>query len=429
MNRRAFLVSTVGVGAHFGTSASHASTPAHQNLGTPAPQHFGTPAHQASAQVPVRTRWLATLQRVAEPVLTNLAAGTLKARMPVEEASGANRRGVTHLEALGRLMAGIAPWLDLDEGPADERALRTRYRDLTTRALAQALDPASPDALNFTQGGQPLVDAAFLAQAVLRAPHVLQQGLEPTTRTRLIAAFESARVIQPGFNNWLLFAATVEAGLKALGVPWDRMRVDYALRQHEQWYRGDGAYSDGPSFHWDYYNSFVIHPMLVDVLAAVGEGHPAWTALRTKQELRATRYAAVLERLVAPDGTFPPIGRSIAYRCGAFQGLAQAALRHALPAEVPPAQAREALTAVIGRGLDAPNTFDDNGWLTIGFAGHQPGVGERYVSTGSLYLCAMALLPLGLPPADPFWSDPPQPWTAKRAWAGEDFPIDHAIED
>ena len=414
MNRRAFLVSAVGVGGTLGTSAL---------------RHTGTSTHQATAPVAVRARWLATLQRVAEPVLANLAAGTLKARMPVEEASGAGRGSVTHLEAFGRLMAGIAPWLDLEGGPADERATRTRYRELTARALTHALDPASPDALNFTQGGQPLVDAAFLAQAVLRAPRVLQQGLEPATRARLVAAFESARAIQPGFNNWLLFAATAEAALKVLGGQWDRMRVDYALRQHEQWYRGDGAYSDGPSFHWDYYNSFVIHPMLVDVLAAVGDAHPAWTALRTKQEVRATRYAAVLERLVAPDGTFPPLGRSIAYRCGAFQALAQAALRHALPAEVVPAQAREALTALIGRGLDAPKTFDANGWLTIGFAGHQPGIGERYISTGSLYLCAMALLPLGLPPSDPFWADPPQAWTARRAWAGEEFPIDQAIAD
>jgi len=349
--------------------------------------------------------------------------------MPVEEVSGANRRGVTHLEAFGRLMAGIAPWLDLDDGPADEQALRTRYRELAARALVQALDPASPDALNFTEGGQPLVDAAFLAQAVLRAPTVLQRGLDPVTRTRLIAAFESARAIQPGFNNWLLFAASVEAALKALGARWDRMRVDYALRQHDQWYRGDGAYSDGPAFHWDYYNSFVIHPMLIDVLATCGDAHPAWAALRIKQEARATRYAAVLERLVAPDGTFPPLGRSIAYRCGAFQALAQAALRHALPADVAPAQAREALTALIGRGLDAPGTFDAGGWLTIGFAGHQPGIGERYISTGSLYLCAMALLPLGLPPSDPFWADPPRAWTSKRAWAGQEFPIDHAIAD
>lgn len=410
MNRRRFFSSTVGTAL-----ASTATLRAGYQAAAPAPDTRGI--------------WLGHLQRVSEPVLSNLAAGTLKARMPVEEASGANRRGVTHLEAFGRLMAGIAPWLDIEQGPAEEQALRARYRDLTARALAHAVDPSSPDALNFTEGGQPLVDAAFLAQAVLRAPRVLQQGLAPATRTRLVAAFESARAIQPGFNNWLLFAATVEAALKALGARWDRMRVDYALRQHDQWYRGDGAYSDGPVFHWDYYNSFVIHPMLVDVLAACGDAHQAWAALKPKEEARATRYAGVLERLVAPDGTFPPLGRSIAYRCGAFQALAQAALRHALPAEVGPAQAREALTAVIRRSLEAAGTFDAGGWLTIGFAGHQPGIGERYISTGSVYLCAFAFLPLGLPPADPFWADPPVDWTAKRAWAGKAFPIDRAIAD
>jgi hypothetical protein len=59
--------------------------------------------------------------------------------------------------------------------------------------------------------------------------------------------------------------------------------------------------------------------------------------------------------------------------------------------------------------------------------GHQPGIGETYISTGSLYLCSVALLPLGLPASDPFWSAPPQPWTAVKAWSGQAFPIDHAL--
>ena len=105
------------------------------------------------------------------------------------------------------------------------------------------------------------------------------------------------------------------------------MRVDYALRQHEQWYKGDGVYGDGPAFHWDYYNSFVIQPMLLDVLDVCRDEMPAWKELATRVEPRARRYAAILERLIAPDGTFPAIGRSIAYRFGAFQLLAQMALR------------------------------------------------------------------------------------------------------
>jgi len=219
----------------------------------------------------------------------------------------------------------------------------------------------------------------------------------------------------------------VEAGLKSLGASWDRARVDYALRQHEQWYKGDGAYGDGPDFHWDYYNSFVIHPMLVDVLEACKGDSPAWTDIGVRVEARAARYAAVQERLIAPDGSFPAIGRSIAYRCGAFHLLAQSALRRRLPEGVSPAQVRGALTAAIRRTLDAPDTFDANGWLQIGFCGHQPAIGETYISTGSLYLCSVGLLPLGLPESDPFWSAPPQPWTSAKAWSGKPFPIDHAL--
>jgi hypothetical protein len=256
---------------------------------------------------------------------------------------------------------------------------------------------------------------------------VLGDELDTATKRQLIAALESTRAIVPGFNNWLLFSATVEAGLKSLGAAWDRVRVDYALREHEQWYKGDGTYGDGPDFHWDYYNSFVIHPMLTDVLAACRDESPAWKEIGAREALRAKRYAAVQERLVAPDGSFPAIGRSIAYRCGAFHLLAQSALRHALPEGVSPAQVRGALTAAIRRSLDAPETFDADGWLRIGFCGHQPGIGEAYISTGSLYLCSVGLLPLGLPASDEFWSAPPQPWTSVKAWSGQTFPIDHAL--
>jgi hypothetical protein len=374
-----------------------------------------------------RAIWIGHLRKLADPVLKNLAAGTLKARMPVEQAAGANRQNVTHLEAIGRLLAGLAPWIELAADTSAEGRLRAEYADLARRAIARAVDPSSPDSLNFTRERQPLVDAAFLAQALLRATRTLRAGREPATRQNVIAALESSRVISPGFNNWLLFSATVEAALAALGAKWDRMRVDYALRQHDQWYKGDGVYGDGPAFHWDYYNSFVIQPMLLDVLDASRDEMPAWKELSTRVDERARRYAAVLERLIAPDGSFPAIGRSLAYRCGAFQLLASIALRHALPEGVSPPQVRAALTAVIRKTLEAPGTFDADGWLRIGFCGHQPGVGETYISTGSLYLCSVAFLPLGLDANDPFWSAPSQPWTSVRAWSGQAFPIDHAI--
>jgi hypothetical protein len=393
-------------------------------------------AGQRSASPPSdRDVWIGVMRRLADPVLNNAANGTLKAKMPVEQAlrpgsgqaAGADRRSVTHLEAVGRLLAGLAPWIELASDATSEGRERAHYAELSRRAIASIVDPSSPDYLNFTRDRQPLVDAAFLAQGLLRAPHALRDRLSAVATRHLVAALESTRAIVPGFNNWLLFSAMVEAGLKLLGANWDKTRVDYALRQHDQWYKGDGAYGDGPDFHWDYYNSFVIHPMLVDVLNACADESPAWKDLAAREQARATRYAAVQERLIGPDGSFPPVGRSIAYRCGAFHALAQAALRKRLPDGVSPAQVRGGLTAVIRRTIEAVDTFDANGWLRIGFCGHQPGIGETYISTGSLYLCAVGLLPLGLPASDEFWSAPTEPWTSAKAWSGKPFPIDHAL--
>jgi hypothetical protein len=367
--------------------------------------------------------------RLADPVLGALAQRRLKATMPVEAAPGtADRPDYTHLEALGRLLAGLAPWLELGPDATPEGVTRARLGALARTALDAATDPASPDFLNFSRGAQPLVDAAFLAQALLRAPTALWRGLDARVQGNVIAALKASRGIRPGENNWKLFATTVEIFLHRAGADRDEARLLEGITKHEAWYVGDGMYGDGPEFHWDYYNAFVIQPMLVEALDAVGDETPDLKRFQTKARERLTRFAAIEERLIAPDGSYPVIGRSVAYRCGAFQGLALAALRDLLPAEVSPAQARGALTAVIRRTLEARDTFDSGGWLRIGVAGHQPGLGETYISTGSLYLCSVALLPLGLAANAPFWTAPAARTSWEKIWSGENLPVDHALK-
>jgi len=376
-----------------------------------------------------RRYWVETLNRVTRPVFSALASRRLKATMPVEIAHPSRPRDhVSHLEALGRALAGVAPWFEAEHLAPDEAASRDDQLALARASLRAACDPASPDALNFTQDRQPLVDAAFLAHGLLRAPRALWADLDSSTQALVIDALLRVRGIMPNWNNWLLFAAMVETFLHHATGQGDLLRIDYALRQHEQWYKGDGLYGDGPYFHWDYYNSYVIHPMLLEITRAMQKVHPEAAAWYPTLLQRAQRYAVIQERLIAPDGSFPVIGRSITYRVGAFQALAQVALWDLLPADLPPAQVRCALTAVIRRTLDAPGTFDPAGWLRLGLAGHQPGLAESYISTGSLYLCATGFLPLGLPPDHPFWSGDPLPWTAQRAWSGQDIPCDGAID-
>ena len=79
-----------------------------------------------------RARWVSVMRRLADPVLTHLAAGTLRSAMPVEQAAGADRAGVTHLEALGRLLAGLAPWIELEADADGGR--RTAHRVCRARA-------------------------------------------------------------------------------------------------------------------------------------------------------------------------------------------------------------------------------------------------------------------------------------------------------
>ncbi len=390
------------------------------------------PAAQAAppqASESDREYFTGLLRKLAEPVLTNLAAGTLKRNMPVECAAGneADRRKYTHLEAMGRLLAGMAPWLEAQLPAGPERDLQQRYAGLARDGLRSATDPQSPDFLNYSEGPQPVVDCGFLSQALLRAPNELWKKLDASTRKNLAAALASSRKITPGYSNWLLFSAMVEAAQAMMGEPWDGMRVDFAVRKHQEWYVGDGLYGDGPQFHWDYYNSFVIQPMLLDVLRGMAPHTQRYSQQLRDALGRAKRYAAIQERLIAPDGSFPAIGRSITYRCGAFHLLAMMALHGELPDPLTGAQVRCALAAATHRVMDAAGTFDGDGWLRIGFCGHQPHLGENYISTGSLYLCSTVLLPLGLAPSDGFWSAAAEEWTSRRIWSGKDLPADHAI--
>ena len=378
---------------------------------------------------PERQVWVESLTEVSKPVLENLAAGTLKEKMHFESLSDdPDRRKVSYLEAVGRTLCGIAPWLELGPDETEEGKLRAKYLDLTLKALENAFDPDCPDCLEFwnPKQRQPLVDAAFLAEGLLRAPTQLWGRLSGQTRERVILRFQESRRIEPYRNNWLLFASMIEAFLLEQTGECDLPRLRGGVDQFMTggWYKGDGWYSDGDAFHLDYYNSIVIHPMLTEVLQVM-ERHGLSAGLE-EQLKRHMRLAEQLERFISPDGTYPVVGRSIAYRCGVFHALADAVLMHLIPE---PGETRSAMTAVLRRQMSSPDNFDEEGWLRIGFCGSQLEISERYINTGSSYLCTAFFLPLGLPADDPFWTAPAQDWATKRAWQGQRVQADHAIRN
>ena len=376
-----------------------------------------------------RAFWVENLTRIADPVLVNLSNNTLKKNMPYE--SLGNRHRCSHLEAVGRLVCGIAPWLELGPDNTPEGKLREKYINLTVKGLKNAVNPEAPDYLVFGEPSQPLVDAAFLAQGLLRAPKQLWGNLDPQAKEWMITELKRSRNIKPFESNWLLFASTVEAALLEFTGECDMERMLYGVKKfRDEWYKGDAMYGDGVDFHMDYYNSFVIHPMLLDVLKVMQKHDKGESDFYKKELRRFSRYAEQQERMISPDGAYPVVGRSIAYRFGAFHVLSQAALDGLLPASVTKAQVRCGLTAVIKRHMSVKGNFDERGWLTLGFAGHQPQIAERYISTGSLYLCSVVFTALGLPVTDEFWCAPYAEWTGKKIWNGnKSVKLDKAIKD
>jgi hypothetical protein len=378
-----------------------------------------------------RAFWIGQLDKMARPVMRSLAHDSLKINLPttvsVHIDNADHRRKVAYVEILGRTLSGIAPWLQLEGGNAAELALREQYRQWAIQGLNNALDTTAKDFMRFDIGGQQLVDASYLAYAFIRAPW-LWEHLDKEHKDRLVFSLKTTRRFRPVFSNWLLFSAMIEAFLANYGYEWDPMRVDFAMQQMEQWYRGDGMYSDGEGFAFDYYNSYVIHPYLATIAEIIGKKTNTYKDMIPKILQRNERYAIIQERLINTDGTYPATGRSIVYRGAAFHHLADMAWRKKLPAQLSPASVRCALTAVIRKTLESPSTYTDSGWLNIGLYGSQPTLGDFYNNTGSLYISANVFLPLGLPETDAFWAAPAEEWSAQKIWSGQDFKNDHSVK-
>lgn len=379
-----------------------------------------------------RKFWVDTMLKIVSPVVTNLAQGTLRANMPLRE--GNNTAPFSHLEAFGRVMTGFAPWFELPDDDSEEGRLRKVWRPVLLKAIHSAVDPESPDFLLFVSDDpkrerQPLVDAAFLAQGLLRARKGIWDRLDKETRQMVLDCLTSSRATEPWESNWLLFAGEIEAFLLEVTGTCDMERlrcgIDHFMRE---WYVGDGMYSDGKNFALDGYNSFVIQPMIYEI-AEVMARHGIQDGEKYLQEekVRLRRLADVQERMISPEGSYPLLGRSICYRFGVFHALALAAT---LGDNFHPASngaIRGALTAVLRRQTVSEN-FTPEGWLTVGFNGEQHCLAEKYVGYGSVYMCAAFFLPLSLPGDAPFWTAPEESWTSKAAWSAAEVRIDARLK-
>ncbi len=375
-----------------------------------------------------RIFWVTTLQKIALPVLGNLAKSSLRKKMPVESVS-ADTKKFAYLEAFARVFNGIAPWLELGPDSSEEGQIREKYLRLTLKAIMNAVNPNNNDYIFFVQPKQSLVDVALFAQGLLRSKNQVWLNLPMDVQAKIIHELKNTREIAPYENHWLLYTAMIEATLLEFTGECDKERLSYGIHKfRDEFYIGDAIYSDGESFDLNYYNSIVIHPMLNDILKVLRKYGISDGEFLDVQLMRSSRLASQLERLISPEGTYPLLGSSLTYRCGVFHLLSQAALLKILPRNINPTQVRAALTKVLKRQFAGTQNFSSDGWLIMGLNGFQADLSEKDINTGSLYLCCSVFLALGLELEDAFWTQPASDWTSLKAWNGQNTSKDQPID-
>ena len=304
----------------------------------------------------------------------------------------------------GRLsdgLEGYARTLLLAALRQDETALE-RYAD----GLAAGVSGVWPRIEDRTQ---PLVEAASIAFALRITKPLLWDRLDEAVRQRAAAWLGDALTAEAWPCNWELFPVTVAGFLSSVGCEpvASRKAIDRGLERIEQWYVGEGWYTDGDGRKFDYYNGWAMH--LYPVLHA-------WLA-RDERLLdlyggRLSRHLQDYARLFGADGAPMHQGRSLTYRFATTAPLWLGALTDHTP--LPPGETRRLASGALKYFLDR-GAVDSHGLLTLGWHGPDPAVLQGYSGPASPYWASKGFLGLLLPADHEVWTAVEEPAPSERA--------------
>ncbi|WP_149831234.1 DUF2264 domain-containing protein [Streptomyces tailanensis] len=293
----------------------------------------------------------------------------------------------------GRLsdgLEGYARTLLLAAFRRDEKAL-ARYAD----GLAAGVSGVWP---RIEDRSQPLVEAASIAFALRLTRPLLWDRLDDSVRQRAAAWLGDALTAEPWPCNWELFPVTVGGFLEEIGHEQELARrvIEHRLDRIEQWYLGEGWYTDGDGRKFDYYNGWAMH--LYPVLHA-------WLANDERLlELYGGRLSRHLEdyaRLFGGDGAPLHQGRSLTYRFATTVPLWLGALTGRTP--LSPGETRRLASGALKYFLDR-GAVDDRGLLSLGWHGPDSAVLQGYSGPASPYWASKGFLGLLLPPDHEVWT-------------------------
>ncbi|MCQ9177983.1 DUF2264 domain-containing protein [Streptomyces sp. IBSBF 2953] len=279
----------------------------------------------------------------------------------------------------------------------------TRIGDLIARystGLAAGTDPANTEHWPpIADGAQSMVEAASIAIALHETRPWIWDRLPDAVRQRTadwLGGFVGAR---PNDSNWRLFQVVSEEFLASVGAPHRRAEIDAGLARLDDWYRGDGWYTDGDGRKFDYYNGWALH--LYPVLWARIAGLRADGLLVATHRERLRRFLETHQHFFGSDGAPVHQGRSLTYRFATAAPLWAGALADA--ASLPPGRIRRLASGTLKHFADR-GVPDAGGLLSLGWYRPFLPVTQPYSGPASPYWAGKAFLGLLLPADHAVWT-------------------------
>lgn len=344
-----------------------------------------------------RAHW----EAAADRLLSSARAHAREGGALVDFAGDGSSSPVDRLEGFARTFLLAA--LRIAGAPAHTGSEAAHWREALRRGVAGRLWPRLSD------HSQPTVEAAAVAIGLHVARPQLWEPLDDATKAGICAWFDDAAGTWCADNNHVLLGATLAAFTTSVGFRDRRALVENTLDRMEDWYRGDGWYTDGDGRRFDHYNAYAFHWYPFFIARMLG------TRLDDRRAEYRKRLGAFLvgyQHLFSRDGAPVLMGRSLIYRWGVTAPFWMARWEgvDALPLSRMRRIASGALRHFTDQGVL------DDGILSLGWrAAPAADIVQSYSGSGSPYWASKGFLGLLLAPDDAIWTDTESPMLSEHS--------------
>ena len=339
---------------------------------------------------PLKSR--ADLQKLVNELLNAVSPFFKKDASRIDLANFTAHYGqqIANMETFSRLLWGVTPLLAGGQEPEQFSFYIQAIKNGTNPSHADYWGEVAPY-------DQRIVEMAAYGLLLAVAHQPLLAHFNEQEKDHLWQWLKQSETQDIPDNNWHFFPILVQVGFHHAGMVKNAGALEKHFTAMEQYYLGDGWYSDGPGRPRDYYISMGFHFYGLIYAKLMQDVDPQRCE---KLRERARLFAADFIHFFADDGAAIPFGRSLTYR------FAQAAFWSAVAfagLEVyEPGVVKGIVLRHLRWWLKQP-MLDRDGILSVGYSYPNLIMAEDYNGPGSPYWGLKTMLVLSLGEQNAFW--------------------------